>query len=190
MSRQILNGWKEISNYIERGVRTAQRWEVCLGMPVHRPALKERSAVVAFTEELDRWLSRSPPDPVDANGERDEEALVRVHDNLKQPGVAHLGTCVADQSLAGAIEAFTRDSAQPDRIENAHPPRRISRQKPRGDAAVPAEEQPSSVADPLIEGAHQKVTKSVVTNWAYGLSHLHNPHDEGKPYLCLERLVF
>ena len=51
-------------------------------MPVHRPALKERSAVVAFTEELDRWLSRSPPDPVDANDERDEEALLRVHHNL------------------------------------------------------------------------------------------------------------
>ena len=53
MSRQILNGWKEISNHIERGVRTAQRWESLLGMPIHRPALKNRSAVVAFSDELD-----------------------------------------------------------------------------------------------------------------------------------------
>jgi hypothetical protein len=61
MSRQILNGWKQISNHIERGVRTAQRWEALLGMPVHRPALKDRSAVVAFADELDGWLCRTSP---------------------------------------------------------------------------------------------------------------------------------
>jgi hypothetical protein len=82
MSRQILNGWKEISNHIQRGVRTAQRWEIQLGMPVHRPALKDRSAVVAFTDELDRWLSRTALSTLDANGEESEAALMRVHHNL------------------------------------------------------------------------------------------------------------
>src|ERR1700677_2243406 len=82
MSQQILNGWKEISNHIERGVRTAQRWEVRLGMPVHRPALKDRSAVVAFTDELDRWLSRTAPNTLDANREGSEETLIRLHHNL------------------------------------------------------------------------------------------------------------
>jgi hypothetical protein len=82
MSRQILNGWKEISNHIERGVRTAQRWEVRLGMPVHRPALKDRSAVVAFTDELDCWLSRTAPDTLSANREGSDETLIRVHQNL------------------------------------------------------------------------------------------------------------
>jgi hypothetical protein len=82
MSRQILNGWKEISNHIARGVRTAQRWEVRLGMPVHRPALKDRSAVVAFTDELDRWLSRTAPDTLNANGEGSDETLIQVHQNL------------------------------------------------------------------------------------------------------------
>jgi hypothetical protein len=81
MSRRILNGWKEIANYIERGARTAQRWEA-LGMPVHRPALKDRSAVVAFTDELDRWISRSAPATLDAHGEESEETLIRVHHNL------------------------------------------------------------------------------------------------------------
>jgi hypothetical protein len=31
-----LDGWKEIASYIGRGVRSAQRWERELGMPVHR----------------------------------------------------------------------------------------------------------------------------------------------------------
>jgi hypothetical protein len=62
MNRQILNGWKQISHHLERGVRTAQRWESQLGMPVHRPALKDRSAVVAFSDELEFWLSRTSPE--------------------------------------------------------------------------------------------------------------------------------
>lgn len=81
MSRQILNGWKEISNYIERGVRTAQRWEALLGMPVYRPALKDRSAVVAFSDELDSWISRIPRDTRGATGKTSKEALARVRDN-------------------------------------------------------------------------------------------------------------
>jgi hypothetical protein len=61
-NRRILNGWKQISNHLDRGVRTAQRWEALLGMPVHRPALKDRSAVVAFSDELESWLSRTSTD--------------------------------------------------------------------------------------------------------------------------------
>jgi hypothetical protein len=82
MTRQILNGWKEISKHIERGVRTAQRWEATLGMPVHRPALKDRSAVVAFTDELERWISRTASSKLDASSEGSKEALVRVHENM------------------------------------------------------------------------------------------------------------
>jgi hypothetical protein len=84
MSRQILNGWKEISSYIERGVRTAQRWEALLGMPVYRPALKDRSAVVAFSDELDRWISRTAPDartPNEAGNEGD--TVLRLHNNMR-----------------------------------------------------------------------------------------------------------
>lgn len=87
MNRQILNGWKEISSHIERGVRTAQRWEIHLGMPVHRPALKDRSAVVAFTDELDRWLSRTAADTLNANGEASDKTLMRVHQNLSTLGL-------------------------------------------------------------------------------------------------------
>jgi hypothetical protein len=87
MSRQILNGWKEISNHIERGVRTAQRWESLLGMPVHRPALKDRSAVVAFSDELEGWLSRASPDTRDEclavnDKEENNRNLLQVLDDL------------------------------------------------------------------------------------------------------------
>ena len=55
----ILNGWKEIATHLGRGVRTVQRWE-SLGMPVRRPKRKDRSAVCAFSEEIDDWLRSAP----------------------------------------------------------------------------------------------------------------------------------
>ena len=90
--RKILNGWKQISNHLDRGVRTAQRWEALLGMPVHRPALKDRSAVVAFSDELESWLSRTSTevgnvcvatDNQAPNGNNDRnEILLRALDDL------------------------------------------------------------------------------------------------------------
>jgi hypothetical protein len=53
---KILNSWKEISNYVGRGVRTVQRWEQMYGLPVHRAAGKDRSAVYALSDEIDTWL--------------------------------------------------------------------------------------------------------------------------------------
>ncbi len=59
-STEVLNSWKEIAVYLGRGVRTVQRWEHDLGLPVHRPRGKRRSAVVAIPDELDKWIQRTP----------------------------------------------------------------------------------------------------------------------------------
>lgn len=56
----LLSSWKEIANYLHRGVRTIQRWELELGLPVRRPAGKRRSAVIAMRSELDEWLRACP----------------------------------------------------------------------------------------------------------------------------------
>jgi hypothetical protein len=56
MHNSHLNGWKEIGSYLGRTVRTAQRWETQLQMPIHRPATRKRTAVIAFPRELDTWL--------------------------------------------------------------------------------------------------------------------------------------
>ena len=54
--RLVLNSWKEIAKYMGRGVRTVQRWEKDLMLPVHRPAGRGRSAVLAFSDEIDLWM--------------------------------------------------------------------------------------------------------------------------------------
>ena len=57
---EILNSWKEVAQYLGRGVRTVQRWEHELGLPVRRPRGKSRSPIMAFREELDSWLIDCP----------------------------------------------------------------------------------------------------------------------------------
>lgn len=50
----LLSGWKEIANYMHRGVRTVQRWEL-MGLPVRRVTTTNRSPVIACAEDLDVW---------------------------------------------------------------------------------------------------------------------------------------
>ena len=50
-----LTSWKEIGQYLGKGVRTVQRWERDAALPVRRPANSSTRAFLAFPEELDRW---------------------------------------------------------------------------------------------------------------------------------------
>jgi hypothetical protein len=55
-----LSGWKDIANYLEKGVRTVQRYERHLGLPVHRPSADNRGGVIATKAEVDAWVNASP----------------------------------------------------------------------------------------------------------------------------------
>jgi hypothetical protein len=57
--RKILNSWKEISRYLGRGVRTIQRYEAEFGLPVRRPKGQSRASVMAFSDEINRWLEET-----------------------------------------------------------------------------------------------------------------------------------
>jgi len=50
-----LNGWKEIAAYFGKGVRTVQRWERELGLPVHRIKGSAGEILFASVKEIDRW---------------------------------------------------------------------------------------------------------------------------------------
>ena len=51
----LLNSWKEIAKYMDRGVRTVQRWERTLRLPVRRIG-RQRGVVFAYAAEIDAWL--------------------------------------------------------------------------------------------------------------------------------------
>jgi hypothetical protein len=64
----VLTSWKEIARYLGKGVRTAQRWEQHLGLPVRRPiGASQKSAVLLHREEVDVWLTtRFSARPIEA----------------------------------------------------------------------------------------------------------------------------
>jgi hypothetical protein len=51
-----LSDWKVIGRYLGRSVRTVQRWERELGLPVRRLHSGTKSGVFAVCAELDAWL--------------------------------------------------------------------------------------------------------------------------------------
>ncbi len=51
-----LNSWKEIADFLDRDVRSVQRWEHERGLPVHRIPGQKGGAVFAYVVELEAWL--------------------------------------------------------------------------------------------------------------------------------------
>lgn len=57
-----LSSWKEIASYLNRDVRTAQRWEKQEELPVRRLLHAQRGSVFAYTADLDDWIeARTAP---------------------------------------------------------------------------------------------------------------------------------
>lgn len=99
----ILNSWKEIAQYLGRGVRTVQRWEADLGLPVRRPRGKRRSAVIAVTGELDRWMEHRPlhlGDGTDGDGALNST----IHVLVIEDSVTDLNGCVNILRRMGNIQ--------------------------------------------------------------------------------------
>lgn len=91
-----MNGWKEIANYLDRGVRTVQRWEQHLGLPVRRPNGSNRSAVVGLRNELDEWMARAPRGR-DENAGHWQQTISQLSTKVLvvEDSVHDLNTCVS-----------------------------------------------------------------------------------------------
>ena len=55
---QVISSWKEISAYLARTVRTCQRFEREMGLPVHRLDGSPKAHVFAYRNELDAWMAQ------------------------------------------------------------------------------------------------------------------------------------
>jgi hypothetical protein len=52
---ECLESWKDIASYLQRDVRTVQRWEKSIGLPVHRVQDSKSGSVYARKSEIDSW---------------------------------------------------------------------------------------------------------------------------------------
>jgi len=118
VQRIILQGWKEIATELDRSLRTVQRWERTLGLPVHRLGSGSSSPVFAFKDELQSWLRSKAVDGTNGNtanslflgvGEEpayDEQAASGIQKPLegKQPSV--LSPLASQPEIINALNAF------------------------------------------------------------------------------------
>jgi len=73
-----LTCWKEIANYLGKGVRTVQRYERDAGLPVKRPSQRDKGVVFAWPEELDSWISKQFGDTAGSS----EVELLQLRDEI------------------------------------------------------------------------------------------------------------
>jgi TolB-like protein/tetratricopeptide (TPR) repeat protein len=62
--RDHLDSWKEIAAYLNREVRTLQRWEKLENLPVHRHQHDTLGSVYAYKSELDAWRRQRQARPL------------------------------------------------------------------------------------------------------------------------------
>lgn len=108
-----LDSWKEIADYLDREVRTVQRWEKTEGLPVHRHEHQKKSTVYAYTSELDDWRKkRQPKDDPEADAAFEPEpdgADVSPASDRGNPNRTTSSTTI----VAGAVSAASRQNAAP-----------------------------------------------------------------------------
>ena len=68
-----LHGWKDISAYFGRSVRTVQRWERDFGLPIRRFGMGRAEVVHAYVEELDRWKATAEAEAAGRAGDAGAE---------------------------------------------------------------------------------------------------------------------
>jgi len=96
-----LDSWKEIAAYLNRGIRTVQRWERTHALPVHRIPHDSRGSVFAFKPELDAWwkghgavLEADGTSPAAVSGPKErisKRSLLRIAAILALLGMAGAG---------------------------------------------------------------------------------------------------
>ena len=90
-----LESWKDIANYLKRGVRTVQRWEIEEDLPVHRHVHDKLGTVYTYKAELDAWWQ---------NGHDSLEA-VEQPEETKAPTRRRLWWAIAAGAVAMAAVA-------------------------------------------------------------------------------------
>jgi hypothetical protein len=72
----VLSNWKLIGRYLGKSVRTVQRWERELGLPVRRAHGGPKSAVIAVPAEIDAWVQARKLHAEEAGPSKPEQMML------------------------------------------------------------------------------------------------------------------
>jgi len=98
-----LDSWKEIAAYLKKEVRTVQRWEKNLGLPVRRLTQGKQGTVFAYKSDLDTWWQES-------------QSKIETEEEKSETGADSSGSNVAVLGpVAPSSETTVRDDTKPGR---------------------------------------------------------------------------
>lgn len=116
-----LDGWKGIAEYLRRDVRTVQRWEKTLGLPVERVQDSKSGSVCAYKSKIDAWrrartikvaCDRLPVIPIEPlPSERQGPPLARVRHTRLLALISLLVGLVAGAAFSQFISYLRHGSA-------------------------------------------------------------------------------
>ena len=134
---QLLNGWKEIANYMHRGIRTVQRWEA-IGLPVRRVEKRRRAPVIALADDLDAW-ARSLHVPL----------LDRIEE-LR-------ATISSLEAQIRSLKRQLRERNHPAHVDKTPTPRAITQLSENGASASRPRSCPNNGSRPTLNGTYGSV---------------------------------
>ena len=106
----VLSSWKDIAKYLGKGVRTVQRWERHLGLPVRRPnGASQKSAVLLYRGDVDAWLAtRFSARSLETNGSQRSQSSRAARSTLREGIRTARALRSANQALTEQITASIR----------------------------------------------------------------------------------
>jgi hypothetical protein len=106
----VLSSWKDIAKYLGKGVRTVQRWERHLGLPVRRPnGASQKSAVLLYRGDVDAWLAtRFSARALETNGAQRNRSYGAARSTLREGIRTARALRTANQALTEQITASIR----------------------------------------------------------------------------------
>jgi hypothetical protein len=109
----VLSCWKDIARYLGKGVRTVQRWERHLGLPVRRPTgASQKSAVVLHRGEVDAWLAtrfsaRSFPNEGREGNQSSRSARSTLKERIRTARELRMKNQILAQQIAASIRLLS-----------------------------------------------------------------------------------
>jgi hypothetical protein len=126
---EVLSSWKEIANYLGKGVRTVQRWENELGLPVYRPinsrkpTNSRKGVVIAYIGELQQWSGLRLPDVGNSPTQHKSHQTRELAHNLKKRSAETLQLVGSlsrrCETMLQAAAARARNRAEQSRAEQS-----------------------------------------------------------------------
>lgn len=102
LANDRLDSWKEIAAYLNKEVRTVQRWEKSLGLPVRRLVQGKQGTVFAYKLDLDAWWRESQTKP-EYEDDRLDARTGAEPDGSGVPGPGISGSGISGSSVAEGV---------------------------------------------------------------------------------------